>query len=497
MRAPLCSLAALSVLWASPALAATLTVGKGQQFAGIEDAMAQAQPGDVIEVQGGQTYEGTINLRAEHSGTPDKPITIRGIPVDGKRPVLTHVGPGMWDNMVLLLGANHVVMESFEVIGDGPGNMNYCILHMADDVTVRDFVVHNCMWQAGLTGNDTGSGSLLLEYSEFYHNGDGEYSHQIYMATDEATYPNSTFRMQFCYLHDGLGGNNVASRSQRNEIYYNWSEGAYYHDLDLIGPDVGDPDAFREDSDVVGNVFIRSTEWRVARIGGDGTNNSAGRFRFANNTMIMADSSSVVISLQQTVQTLEMYNNVIFGPKAGYKLYDLNETVGDPTVFFGSHNWIQSGTTSIPKEFTNTIMGDDPGWVDAKNYDFRPTSKSPLVDQGTTDTVSTDPRGFPKALLLPVYHPPQHMLLPIGMADGRNDMGAPDIGAFAVNASAPGDPPQPPPPEMIGGGGGNGAGDGMNAKGCGCRTAGGGDEPAAWLAVGAAALAIAARRRRR
>ena len=33
------------------------------------------------------------------------------------------------------------------------------------------------------------------------------------------------------------GGNAVKSRAQRNEIYYNWIEGAVYHELELIGPD--------------------------------------------------------------------------------------------------------------------------------------------------------------------------------------------------------------------------------------------------------------------
>ena len=71
---------------------------------------------------------------------------------------------------------------------------------------------------------------------------------------------------------------------------------------------------------------------------------------------------------------------------------------------------------------------------------------------------------LPQALLMPSYHPPQHSLLAIGMGDGRNNQGAPDLGAFEVNASAPGAPPQHAPPEMIGN-------DGMGG-GCGCRTGG-------------------------
>jgi MYXO-CTERM domain-containing protein len=492
MRLCLCSFAASSVLWAAPAAADTLSVGPKQMYAGIAAAMQDAHPGDVIEVQGGNTYPGMIWLREDYGGTKDKPVTIRGIKVDGQRPVLSGVGSGQYENIILLLNSNHVVMESFEVIGDG-GDSNYCILHKADDVILRDFVIHNCRHQGGLVGADEGSGSLTLEYSELYHNGNGTTSHQIYMATDETTYPGSVFRIQFCYVHDGLGGNNVRSRAERNEIYYNWIEGAFYHELDLVGPIDGDSLPFREDSDIVGNVLIKkNSEWRIARLGGDGDGNTGGRYRFSNNTMVMTDTSSSVITLQNTVQTLEMYNNVIYGSKAGFKIYNVTEQLGPDTVHLGSNNWTLAGATSIPAAWSGNLTGTDAAFVDPANYDFRPQASSPFIDKGTTSTVSTGSSGFPRALLMPSYHPPQHVLVAIGMGDGRNNLGAPDIGAFEVNASAPGAPPQPPPPEVFGP-------DSMGG-GCGCHTSGSPSSPSGlllWLAVGAAVLRRPRGQRRR
>jgi MYXO-CTERM domain-containing protein len=486
LRLCLCSLGACAILGAAPAAADTLSVGPGKTYAGIADAMPKANPGDVIEVQGGNSYPGMIWLRDDQGGTKDKPVTIRGIKVDGKRPVLSGVGSGQYENIILLLNANHVVMESFEVIGDG-SDTNYCVVHKADDVILRDFVIHNCLHQGGLVGTDEGSGSLTLEYSELYHNGKGDSSHQIYMTTDETMYPGSVFRIQFCYVHDGLGGNNVRSRAERNEIYYNWVEGAFFHELDLVGPIDGDSLPFREDSDIVGNVLIKkNSEWRIARLGGDGDGNTGGRYRFSNNTMVMTDSSTTVISLQNTVQTLEMYNNVIYGSKPGFKAYDVNEQIGPDTVHFGANNWILAGTTSIPKTWIGSLTGTDPGFVDLANDDLRPQMTSPLVDKGTIQTVSTGTLGFPRALLMPTYHPPQHLLLAIGMADGRNNQGAPDLGAFEANASAPGAPPHAPPPEMIGN-------DAMGG-GCGCRSAGSQSSVLLWFVAGAAVLK---RRRRR
>jgi hypothetical protein len=485
----LCALAGCWVLQAAPAAADTLSVGPGKPYKGIADAMPNAHPGDVIEVQGGNTYPGMIWLRDDQGGTKDKPVTIRGIKADGKRPVLSGVGSGQYENIILLLNANHVVMESFEVIGDG-SDTNYCVVHKADDVTLRDFVIHNCLHQGGLVGTDEGSGSLTLEYSELYHNGKGATSHQIYMTTDETMYPGSVFRIQFCYVHDGVGGNNVRSRAERNEIYYNWVEGAFYHELDLVGPIDGDSLPFREDSDIVGNVLIKkNSEWRIARVGGDGDGNTGGRYRFSNNTMVMTDSSSTVISLQNTVQTLEMYNNVIYGSKAGFQVYDVNEQIGPDTVHFGANNWVLTGTTSIPKTWIGSLSGTNPGFVDLANGDLRPQMSSPLVDKGTALTVSTGLLGFPRALLMPTYNPPQHALLAIGMGDGRNNQGAPDIGAFEVNASAPGAPPHAPPPEMIG--------NTSMGGGCGCRGAGSPSGALLWFAAGAAVLTLSRRRRRR
>ena len=72
----------------------------------------------------------------------------------------------------------------------------------ADDITIRDSVVHDCPAQ-GILGADNDSGSLTLERVEVHHCGGGSFDHQIYMATDEVVHPGSVFRMQFCWLHDG------------------------------------------------------------------------------------------------------------------------------------------------------------------------------------------------------------------------------------------------------------------------------------------------------
>lgn len=471
-----------SAFWASTAGAATLSVGSGSKYATIVEALAVVQPGDIVEVQGDQTYTGTITFRPEHGGTAEQPVTVRGIPVNGKRPRLTGAGPGEWDLMVVLLNANHFVFESFEVDGDGNED-NICIVNKADDVVLRDLVVHDCLLQGGLVGNDFDSGSLTLEYSDFYHNGSGDKSHQIYMTTDEKVYPGSVFRMQFCYVHDGYGGNNVKSRSERNEIYYNWIGGAMYHELDLIGPITDDEGLAREDSDVVGNMLVKTSEWRIARIGGDGSGNTAGRYRFVNNTMVLSATSTVAIGLQESVESLEMYNNVVYGPSSGYKIYNINEPSGPTTTFAGSNNWVLDGTSALPSEWTKTVTSASPSWVDTSNYDYRPAKDSALIDQGTRELTSGGAAPLPSPLPLPAFMPPQRRLIAVGSAEVRSVEGALDIGAFEQNAKAPG------APVAI-------AEDSDSSGGCGCRVARESGDTAGWLGMASMAVLSLARRRR-
>lgn len=490
---------ALALCAASLARAETYQVGPGQPYATIQETLELLTPGDVVEVQGDATYPGDLWFRPEHGGSADAPVTVRGIAVNGRLPVIQGVGTEEWHTMIVLLWASNFVFEGFEVVGDGNPEHGG-IVHKADHVTVRDVIVHD-VGSHGLLGTDSESGSLTLERCEFYRNGNGMYDHQIYMATDETMYPGSVFRMQLCYVHDGAGGNNVKSRSARNEIYFNWIEAAVYHELDLIGPDGQDPGLAREDSDVVGNVLIKSSEWRIARIGGDGTGNTAGRYRFVNNTMVLGDGSAVAIGMQQTVESVEMHNNVIVA-HAGAALFNHNEPEGADPALSGSHNWLQTGMSAIPETLSDTLSGDDPGFRDVASFDLRPADGSPLVDQGTADT-AVAAAAVPEPLLVPTSVPPSRAL---GTDDERPSDGSLDLGAFELGSGT----------EPGSGGGGTGAGssaggssaggtgggsaaDGggpQSDSGCGCRlgrSRGSAHAGAIWIAAGAL---VAARRKR-
>lgn len=428
------------------ARAATYQVGPGKTYPEISAVAKLLKPGDVVEVQGDHTY---APVELAQDGTQAAPITLRGIRVNGKRPLISG-----GDNTVLITGA-FTTLEGFEVTS----GQQTCIVHRAHGTVLRDDVVHACP-RHGILGTDSDSGSLLMEYVEVYDAGSersGEaLKHAVYIATDEATHPGSIFRMQHCYVHDTNGGNSVKSRAERSEIYSNWLEGAQYYELELIGPDDSSGDrvtAPREDADVVGNVFFQTKSVSyVVRIGGDGTGRTGGRYRFVNNTFVHgADpSNSGSIRFSYALDSVELYNNVFYSPSRpiDYLFRETELTWVTSRQIVGSNNWISDGAQNIPTTLKDSIMGASPGFVDLAKRDVRLAAGSPLIDKGTAITSRTDAFAFPRPLARASFTPPLRVLASVGKASARAEVGIIDIGAFELGSPTeqPGIPGSEPPP---------------------------------------------------
>lgn len=407
--------------------AAHYQVGPGKAFSTLQEVAPRLAPGDVVEVDGGFTYPGDITFKK--SGTAAAKITLVGKRnASGKRPVLTG------GTNTVHFHADHYAMRGFEITGGA----SRCVFHQGDDITLQDSAIHDCP-KHGVLGADDESGSLTLQYVEVYACGSGDTRHPIYMATDEATHPGSVFRMEHCYVHDGNGGNNVKSRAQRNEIRYNWIEGALYHEIELIGPDSSNEGLFREDSDVVGNVFRKTRKGYLARFGGDGTGQTNGRYRFVGNTVIMSPGSSAVFRLYDGIESVEMHDNVFCGAGGGglqiIRESDARWSTGR-SVIAGSHNWVMAGSTAIPASWTATMTGVDPGFINADRNNFGLTAESPLRGRGVVDPSGPPGFAFPSPLAAPQFQPPPHRIEAFGTAIPRAARGAIDVGAFAYGANS-------------------------------------------------------------
>ena len=422
----------LSGAFAAPAAATTYQVGPGKPHANLQGVAPLLGPGDLVLVDGGVTYPGGVVL--DRPGTAAQPIVIRGVRVGGARPRING------STNTLEVRANHYVLEGLELTG---GTFR-CLYHHAHNVVARDLSVHGCAAH-GLLGADDDSGSLLLEYSEFYDCGAGTTQHCIYMATDEVTYPGSVFRMQHNYVHGTNGGNAVKSRAQRNEVYFNWIEGALYHELELIGPDPAGGNAIpgvREDSDVVGNVLRQTNTFSVTRFGGDGTGASEGRYRFAFNTVITQPGGGAVFRLFDPLESVEMHGNVFYGA-GGAAVNMLREVEAEwvgGRVVGGDRNWVTSGSQNVPPEWTGTITGTNPGFADFASLDLRPTAAAPIRNAGPAATSSPPGHPFPAPLFPPALMPPLHVPAAPGTAAARTGDGALDAGAYEFGAGAVGYP---------------------------------------------------------
>jgi hypothetical protein len=439
LRSRICNLLSMIAL-VSVAFATNYQVGPSRTYTSLSQVVNLLNAGDSVFVDGNQTYTGGVTFT--RPGEAGKPVVIKGVRINGNRPVLSggtntvaFTSPWPYTN-----GADHYVFESFEVTGGSSRG----IFHQADDLTLRDVLVRNCPAQ-GVLGADGGSGSCLMEFCEVRNCGSGTQNHQIYMATDEVNHPGSVFRMQHCYIHDANGGNNVKSRAERNEIYYNWIEGGYYHELELIGCDGGDTGNVhlkREDSDVLGNVLRKKgtaagndSNFSITRIGGDGTGWTYGRYRFVNNTIIAG--SSAVFRCFDTLESVEMHNNVFFRLNGAVNMMRTAEaawTRGSP-IIAGSNNWVLQGAQNVPSQWTGTITGANPGFSDLANADFRPSGESsPLYNAGNASPIG--PAGYPftQPLFPPAYLPP--LFEAVTSAKARPVNGTIDIGAFEYSSAS-------------------------------------------------------------
>jgi hypothetical protein len=405
-------------------------VGPARKYKDLGQVASLLVAGDVVEIDGNATYPA---VQLTRSGATSSKITIRGLRVDGKRPVFSG------GNNTIEVYADHYVLEGLDITAGSAR----CFFHHGHDVTLRDSVVHDCPAH-GILGADSDSGSLTLDYVEVYRCGSGTQLHSIYVATDESAHPGSVFRMQHCYVHDANGGNAVKSRAERNEIYYNWIEGGYYKELELIGPDGQDPSLAREDSDVVGNVFRKTKTQYVVRVGGDGTGDTNGRYRFVNNTFLLTPSALQAFQLFDGIESIELHNNIFYRMGGGgvtiFESGGVSWSTGQ-AIIGGSNNWVPTGS-SFPSQWTGTQLENDPGFVDVANRKVELLSSSPLIDAGATNPPSLAGHAFPTPLMAPLYLPPPGVNEAADTALARPLVETIDIGAFEYGTSAP-----PPAPE--------------------------------------------------
>jgi MYXO-CTERM domain-containing protein len=469
---------AATILCAPIASAATLEVGPGKPYDKPCAAIAKAQPGDVIEVDAAGNYDGDTCAWSTDN------LTVRGV---NGRAKIDDTGVSVTQGKgIFVIYAPNATVENFELAGAAVTDQNGAgIRHQGLNLTVRNCYFHDN--QDGILGGPLangqpadGQGEVLIETSEFAHNGAGDgQSHNMYLNHY------AKFTLRYSYSHSSNVGHLVKSRALESHILYNRLSD---DDSTNVSYEINLPNGGK--SYVIGNLIEQGSDpngeenGAIVDFGSEGPVTGSELF-VVNNTILnnrMKGGTFVKVNSGVTTPSI-LRNNIFDGPG----------TICDQASAVLDHNF-SSG---------------DPKLVDPNNIDFHLQSGSPCVDMGI------DPGMGDGVDLTPAFH----YVHPASF-ETRTTVGTIDIGAYELNGGGTGggssssssgsassssgtaSSSSGSASSSSGAGGGSGAGgEGGGASGpdmksgCGCRV--GSDAPAGGaIAAMALAAALVTRRRR-
>jgi hypothetical protein len=266
----------------------------------IADAAAQAQSGDVVEIEAGD-YRGDVALWNQ------KRLVIRG--VNGAARIYAD-GRDMEGKATWVIRDGDFEISNIDFIGSKVGDGNGAgIRFEGGKLRVRDCL----FWgnQMGLLSSDMPEGrkaTLVIEGSEFaYSHVDGRWGHNLYVGRlDELTVTHS-------YFHHAGVGHLLKSRARLNNILYNRltdeSGGRASYELDLPNGGI---------ARVVGNIIQqqRGTEHGVlVAFGSEGYVWPVNRLMMSNNTLINDHPhGGTFVRAAPGSDEIILTNNLLVGP---------------------------------------------------------------------------------------------------------------------------------------------------------------------------------------
>lgn len=372
---------------ALPVSAATLQVGPGKTYATPCRAFAAAKAGDTIEIAGNTTYRGDVCAIY-----PSK-LTIRGV---NGRPKIDAAGKNALGKGTWVVVGNDIIIENVEMVGAKVPDRNGAALRLeGTHFTLRRGFLHDN--ENGILSGANTASNIIIEYSEFGHNGYGTgQTHNLYIGNV------GTLTFLYNFSHDANVGHNLKSRARLNLIAYNrfsstapgqvgtTTAGQPSYEIDL--PNAGT-------SYVIGNVIQQPAAHRnpaLLAYGEEGATNPGHDLYVVNNTFLNDDSSRgtfVMVGAGVTKPVL-LQNNI-----------------------FGGTGTLTTQAGAVEKTNYRSIA---PGFVNRANYDLRPTAK-PLVI-GAASAPGSAPTGMPLKPSAVYKHPASGAIRPA--------VGALDIGAY-------------------------------------------------------------------
>jgi len=301
----------------SSAATATLEVGPSKRFDRIEQAVAAAIPGDVIEVYpraGGKAYE-RVGVYV------DKPhLTIRAAGVEaGQRITLSgkgfeHSGRGRTPRAIFQFnrGADHCVLEGFELTGASNNTNNGAgvRINQANHVTIRNCDVHDN--EMGIMSNGDGTPRTAvnqrIEHCAIHNNGDPKsqrFHHNLYLGGTSVT-------LRFCEVHHSHKGHNIKSRAHFTRVEYSYVHHSSNREFDLV--DSTDTSRHGSHAVLLGNIIVKDPQTKgnkaVIHFGQDGGSEHDGTLYLVHNT-IVTPFVSPVVDLSSAKARSVLFGNII------------------------------------------------------------------------------------------------------------------------------------------------------------------------------------------
>jgi hypothetical protein len=374
------------------ASAATLSVGPGKTYAKPCAAIAAAKDGDVIEITGNTTYSGDVCYIMRNN------LTIRGV---NGRPKIDAAGKNAGGKGIWVVDGNNLTVDNVEMYGAKVPDANGAAFRLeAAGFTLRNSFLHDN--QNGILANANANSDVLIENTEFGHNGAGDgQSHNLYIGHVKSL----TFRYNFS--HDANVGHNLKSRADTNMIAYNrfsslnpgetgsTAAGKPSYEIDL--PNAGT-------SYIIGNVIQQpasNSNSSMLAYGEEGATNAGSDLYVINNTFLNdMGSGGTFMFISGKVPTAAVAQNNIY---AGVGTFSTQASTIDKTNYRSA----------------------SPSFLSRVAYDLHPVGSALVIDAGSDPGVSA------KGVSLKPVAQYKH----VAGGEARPALGLLDIGAYEATTA--------------------------------------------------------------
>jgi len=326
--------------------AATYQVGSNKTYVS-PNALYNAnvvQTGDIIEIDA-ETYTGNACLA---KWTPDN-LIIRGI---GGMPHLEANGQNIAGKGIWILSGDNITVENIEFSGATvPDNNGAGIRLGGDGLNVMNCYFHDN--ENGILTNNSGLGTVKIEYSEFSNNGYGQgQTHNLYIGEI------NKLIFQYNYSHHAKIGHNLKSRAHENYILYNRisdeQTGVSSRLIDLSNGGF---------TIIMGNILMQGPNAEnnnLVGYGKEGLGSGTNELYFVNNTLVNKRAASCIfVDVKPGTAVVNVFNN----------------------IFAGTGTVLQGTATAMSNNLIETTIANVK-FVDEANYDYNLVSGSPAIDYG-------------------------------------------------------------------------------------------------------------------